>query len=239
MGSIRRGLVIMAKQPIPGAVKTRLCPPLTPEESAAFANAFLRDTVANAQQAECGEVVLAVAPAEDAWFAGMFPGLARLPQKGEDLGKRLNSVFEAAWRLRYQPCVVMGTDSPDLPPALLHEAFEALRSTPDGSDVILGPAKDGGYTLIGLKWRSPQLFANIAWSTERVLEQTLERAAAASLRVHLLREWQDVDEATDLTALAARLADAPAEVCPHTRRLLTAQADLALFQARIYPLDKK
>ena len=207
MGSIRQGLIIMAKQPIPGQVKTRLCPPLTPEEAAEFASTFLSDSVASAKQANCAEVVLAYSPATARdWFAERFPGIALIPQQGNDLGERLKNVLDAAWKLRYQPCVVIGTDSPDLPNTYLQEAFEALRPGSESHDLVLGPSEDGGYYLIGLKWRHPELFTEITWSTNQVLEQTLQRANSLHLRVHLLPTWQDVDTFADLQALQARLS---------------------------------
>src|SRR5258708_4219400 len=106
MGSLRPGLIVMAKQPMAPQAQTRLCPPLTPEQAAALAEAFLVDIVANAHRADCAEVVLAVAPeTAEAWFAQRFPGLARIVQRGADLGERLSGVLEAAWSRRYCPCV--------------------------------------------------------------------------------------------------------------------------------------
>ncbi len=221
MGSIRQAVIIMAKQPQAGQAKTRLCPPLTPKQAAELAEAFLQDTVANALRADCAETVLAYAPSEAvAWFAAQFPGLARIPQQGRDLGQRLAAAFDSAWRLGCQPCLAIGADSPDLPVEYLRSACEALRASPESADVVLGPAEDGGYYLIGLQRRQPRLFEAIDWSTERVLAQTLERAAALGLRVHLLPPWRDRDTAADLDHLRVHLQTAPADVCPATCRLL-------------------
>jgi glycosyltransferase A (GT-A) superfamily protein (DUF2064 family) len=101
-------------------------------------------------------------------------------------------------------------------------AFAALRPGPQGHDVVLGPAEDGGYYLIGLKWRQPRLFEAIAWSTGRVLAQTLERADSFGLRVHLLPPWYDIDTAADLARLRVYLETVPPEICPATRQLLAA-----------------
>jgi rSAM/selenodomain-associated transferase 1 len=221
MGSLRPGLIVMAKQPMAGLAKTRLCPPLTQEQAAGLADAFLVDIVANAQRADCAEVVLAIAPdTADAWFAQRFPGLARIVQLGADLGERLSGVFEAAWSRRYCPCVVIGADSPDLPPERLRAAFTALRSGPEGADLVLGPAEDGGYYLIGLKGKPPDLFREIAWSSEQVLAQTLARAEALDLRVHLLPNWYDIDTVADLERLRAGLATTRPDQCPATRAQL-------------------
>lgn len=221
MGSIRQAVIVMAKRPQAGRTKTRLCPPSTPEQAAMLAEAFLRDTVTNLQRADCAEIVLAYAPSEaEDWFAAQFPGLARISQPDGDLGTQMSAVLEAAWRLRYQPCVLVGADSPDLPAETLRAAFDALRPGPEGSDLVLGPAEDGGYYLLGLKWRQPALFEAIAWSTEQVFAQTLERAHALALRVHRLPLWYDLDTPADLDRLRARLAAAPPETCPATRQLL-------------------
>jgi glycosyltransferase A (GT-A) superfamily protein (DUF2064 family) len=117
--------------------------------------------------------------------------------------------------------VVIGADSPDLPPDLLRAAFDALHPGPDAADVVLGPATDGGYYLIGLRWKEPRLFTDIAWSTPQVLAQTQERADSLGLRVHLLPEWPDIDTPDDLERLHERLQSAPPEVCPRTRTLLS------------------
>jgi rSAM/selenodomain-associated transferase 1 len=189
----------MAKQPVAGKVKTRLCPPLTPDAAAQIAERFLRETVARAEEANCAEVVLAYAPSEgEAWFQEAFPGLARIAQPEGDLGARLIHVCEVAWQRRYQPCVLIGMDSPDMPPEFLQEAFEALRPGSEGSDVVLGPTDDGGYYLIGLKWREPRLFEEIAWSTDQVFAQTCERARVLNLKLHLLPQWHDIDTGDDL-----------------------------------------
>jgi rSAM/selenodomain-associated transferase 1 len=221
MGSLRRAAIVMAKQPERGQAKTRLSPPYTQAQAAALAEALLRDTLTNLTRAGCAETVLAFAPSEAAaWFAGEFPTLARIAQPDGDLGVRMRGVLDAAWRLRYQPCVLLGADSPDLPPDLLCAAFDALRPGAAGADVVLGPAADGGYYLLGLKERQPELFREIAWGSAYVLAQTRARAEARGLRVHLLPPWYDIDTAADLDRLHANLQTAPPEVCPATRKLL-------------------
>jgi rSAM/selenodomain-associated transferase 1 len=223
MGSLRRAILIMVKQPVAGRAKTRLCPPLTDEEAANLAEAFLRDTVANACKADCADVVLAYTPLESkAWFAYQFPDLLRIPQRGHDLGERLTAVFEDACSLRCQPCVVIGTDSPHLSPSLLCTALDMLQTGQESNDVVLGPAIDGGYYLIGLRWQQPALFKDIAWSTDQVLAQTQERAVKSGLRTVLLPEGFDVDTWSDLEDLQQHLQNAPSNLCPATSRQLTA-----------------
>jgi rSAM/selenodomain-associated transferase 1 len=220
MGSVRRGLCIMAKHPAPGQVKTRLCPPLNPEQAAEFAEAFLHDTLANCRKAARADLALAYTPLEsEAWFAARFPGVALLPQMGVGLGERLVNLFALAWKRRYQPCVVLGSDSPDLSSNLIQAAFDALEPGRDSADVVLGPTEDGGYYLIGLKWAQPELFRHVAWSTDQVLNQTLERATTLQLKTCLLPAWYDIDTHPDLTRLRAGLLHSPPETCPAARKV--------------------
>lgn len=221
MGCFRPAIIVMAKQPVAGQAKTRLCPPLTAVQAAALAKALLHDTVANARRADCAEVVLAYAPEEAAtWFASQFPGKAQIAQGNGELGERLTAVLEASWQRRYRPCIVMGADSPDLPTDFLCAALESLRPGAESAELVLGPAADGGYYLIGLQGRQPPLFTRIDWSTDRVLAQTLARAADLGLRTRLLEPWYDVDTIADLERLRANLQTAPSGVCPATRLLL-------------------
>lgn len=213
----------MATRPGSGHTLPRLCPPLTLEQAVGLAEALLHDTVQNVQRANCGEIVLACTPTEEeVWFAERFPGRARIPQRGADLGTQLISVLDEAWKRRYQPCVVIGTDSPDLPAEFLTAAFDALKPGPSCADVVLSPSQNGGYALIGLRWKEPRLFTDIAWGTSQEYSQLQERAASLALRVHLLPEWPEVDTPEDLEALRLRLHDAASEICPATRLVLAA-----------------
>lgn len=200
----------MAKRPQPGAVKTRLCPPLSNEQASALAEALLEDTVALVRRAACAELLIACSPAtEQAWFADRFPGVGLIPQIGDDLGARLAAVFAAAWKLRFRPCVVIGTDCPYLTPEILNAAFEALKPGQSGAEVALGPAQDGGYYLIGSNWPQPALFQDVDWSSDRVLAQTLAHAHRLRLPVRLLPRLSDIDLPTDLVRLRGAALSEP------------------------------
>ncbi|MFN3651948.1 MAG: TIGR04282 family arsenosugar biosynthesis glycosyltransferase [Armatimonadota bacterium] len=213
----RRRLVVMAKAPVAGAVKTRLSPPLAPAFAAALAAAFLRDELAAFSRLPHREAWLCYSPA--AAREQMLPLAEGLPvslqpQADGDLGTRLLRVFDETGL----PTVVVGGDSPDLSPERLEAAFRLLEE--GEAEVVLGPADDGGYYLIAARGPHPELFRDIPWSGPEVLALTLSRAAAAGLRVRLLPPWRDVDTPDDLRALRERLAHAAPEVATHTRAVL-------------------
>lgn len=145
---------------------------------------------------------------EEAMRSLLPPGVRLREQPKGDLGARLNGLFVEYLFDADTRVVIIGTDSPTMPSAFLHEAFAAL----DTHDVALGAARDGGYYAIGLKQPAPRLFTAIDWSTDRVHAQTLERAKELNLRVHDLPLWYDVDRAADLHQLGRAIvggADAP------------------------------
>jgi rSAM/selenodomain-associated transferase 1 len=237
----RCALGVMIKAPRAGASKTRLVPPLTHEEAARLSVAFLRDTAANMADAcaedSDGEVqavaVYTPAGAEDEFDKLLPPTFALLAQRGDTFGARLFNAASDLLRLGYESCCLIDSDSPTLPRALLTAALAELRRP--GDRLVLGPADDGGYYLIGMKRAHPRLFEEIAWSTADVLAQTVERARELNLDVGLLPAWYDVDDAATLRRLCVELFDAPdsdgdAAVCktklapyssPHTRAELT------------------
>jgi rSAM/selenodomain-associated transferase 1 len=191
---------MVAKEPVPGICKTRLCPPLTASDATDLYHGFVTDLVGKLRDLGAPGLTTGIAYTPDdalAYFEGEAPGLLLLPQEGADLGERLCGI---ARRSLKQPCdmvVIMSSDSPTIPSHLLLSAFDRLRE----SDVVLGPCFDGGYYLIGLSTFSPQLFERITWSTDQVLLQTVDRAREAGLSVSLLPPWYDVDTVEDLTQL--------------------------------------
>jgi uncharacterized protein len=206
-GTAPIALAIMAKRPQAGEVKTRLCPPLTPEKAAQVAHAFLLDKLEQARRIPGVARFVAFFPSEAEAFFRTQAGEAffLLPQRGADLGERLTDVSDRLLGAGFSAVMIIGTDSPTLPDAALQEAQEALAR--DQADVVLGPVDDGGYYLIGLRRPSPSLFHGIEWSTDTVLLQTLARAKAAGLRTHLLPRWFDVDTEPALRRLGRDLAD--------------------------------
>ncbi len=218
-------LIIMAKQPSYGAVKTRLCPPLSQGEAMRLYTAFLSDTVALVDAAcrLAGDVTpaLAYAPlvAHD-YFRALLPARFKLfPQKGNDLGERLSNLPLQARALGFGPTAMISSDSPTLAPALVANTFAELARPGADVDVVLGPCKDGGYYLIGMNEPQPALFKGITWSTEHVMRETLAAAEQASLRVAMLDTWYDADTVEDLHRMWDDL-EADDELAPHTRKVL-------------------
>lgn len=217
-------LAILAKAPVPGAVKTRLCPPLRPEEAADLCRAFLQDCLDRARAVPAVAAYLAYTPAEaEAFFtATAGAGIGLLPQGDGDLGQRMASVAGRLLAAGHPAVLLTGTDSPTLPAELLAEAADRLLRRP--ADLLLGPTADGGYYLLGLRRPLPGLFGELAWGTDAVLAQTLERAAAAGLAVELLPGWYDVDTGADLRRLAVALEAGEGWPARRTRAALRALA---------------
>jgi rSAM/selenodomain-associated transferase 1 len=204
---MENALIVVAKEPVPGFTKTRLCPPFTSQAAAEFYRCLMLDTLALVSRLDIADHTLAYTPADaHAYFEGLSPnGFRLIPQKGADLGQRLANALGRHIEMGYRRVVIMNSDGPTLPLAHLEEAFSGLGH----ADVTLGPGHDGGYYLIGLKHLYPELFQGIAWSTEQVIPQTLAICRQQGLTVHLLPEWYDVDVAADLERLSHDLARDP------------------------------
>jgi rSAM/selenodomain-associated transferase 1 len=198
-------VALFAKAPVPGRVKTRLSPPLTPEEAARVARALLTATI---------ETLVSSAPARWTLFLDGEPddglsalaaahGLGLRAQDGRDLGARLAAAFRHLRGEGAARVLAVGADAPTLPPGRLAEAVRAL----DECDVVLGPTEDGGYYLVGTASPREEIFRDIPWSTASVLSATLARAEAAGLAVRLLPPWYDVDSVEELRRLRGELGD--------------------------------
>jgi rSAM/selenodomain-associated transferase 1 len=215
----------MAKAPRPGKVKTRLSPPLTPDQASALNICFIRDTTENIQQvteASNSAGLVAYTPAGDeSAFHGLLPsGFQLIAQRGDDFGERLLYACEDLFASGFGAVCLIDSDSPTVPQDALLQAVERL-SFP-GDRMVLGGSDDGGYYLIGVKHLHHRLFEKIDWSTERVFEQTLERAREIGLRVELLPTWYDVDDSVTLDRLRRELT-APSGTgydAKHTRAYL-------------------
>ncbi|SVB12242.1 uncharacterized protein METZ01_LOCUS165096 [marine metagenome] len=199
-------IVVFAKDPRPGSVKTRLTPFLSPEEAADLYQAFIRDTLRTALCVPGTQTCVAFTPQEaEASLQALTESndIEWFPQSGDSLGSRLQAAFDHAFQQGASRVVTIGSDCPSLQPSVLSQAFEAL----SGSDVVLGPATDGGYYLIGLANQGSEsdryrtLFKDIAWSTETVYEQTLGAIDDVRLTLMELPEWSDVDKPVDLLRL--------------------------------------
>ena len=183
-----------------------------------LAAAFVQDSVRNARQ--IADVLIAYSPANGSHLLErLLPaGLGWTAQRGDDLGDRMGAAMADAAGSGFSPLVVIGTDSPTLPPACIDEAIQTLHS--GIADVVFGPTEDGGYYLVGARQPQPGLFDGVAWSSETVLTQTVANAYRLSLRCHLLPAWHDVDTGEDLARLRQELDADPAiqERVPATAR---------------------
>jgi uncharacterized protein len=181
-------LAVFARAPEPGRVKTRLSPALPPDLACDLYRAMLRDTFEATTEAHADERYVYWAEQKSS-VSAPTDGLQVRVQQGADLGARLDHAFGELLRALDDRVVIMGADCPGLDAAALRSAFEALESR----DLVLGPTRDGGYYLVGLRRPAPQIFRGIAWSTEQVLDQTLERARDAKLTIAALDELEDLD----------------------------------------------
>lgn len=213
-------VAVFAKAPTAGRVKTRLIPPLSPEEAARVARALLEDTLHRFPAAIAAPFTLFLDGEADEALgeAAARAGVAIRPQGTGDLGARLARAFAALREGGAERVVAIGSDSPTLDPARIAEALEALRS----GDAALGPTEDGGYYLIGARRGEADLFRDVPWSTARVARVTRERARGSGLSLRLLSPWYDVDDAESLRR-AAR--DATPGRCPALARVLVELGD--------------
>ena len=196
-------LLVVAKQPAPGQTKTRLCPPLTHDQAADLYDCFLRDTLSIMRKVPDVRCAIGYLP-EDAqgYFQQLAPDMGLTCQRGDSLGERLDHLLTEALLGGSQRAVVMDSDSPTLPAAYLSQAFDDLVH----ADVVLGPTRDGGYYLIGVKQPQPRLLREVQMSTPRVLADTLALAESNGLTVSLLPSWYDVDTVEDLHQLEDEVA---------------------------------
>jgi len=209
---------VFAKEPHPGQVKTRLCPPLQAAQAARCHRAFAADTVARLSALADVRVVLAATPDRASpWLTSLARrfGVELVWQGPGELGTRMRRCLARAGREPAATAIV-GTDSPDLPVAYVREALVTL----EHPGTVIGPARDGGYYLIGCRGPVPPIFAlEAAWGSSGVLSETLQRLRDWPGGVRLLADWWDVDDGASLAALAARL-DADAADCLATRAVL-------------------
>lgn len=210
-----RVLVVMAKAPRPGAVKTRLAPSLPPEAVSSFYRCLLDDTMVLARSLSDADVAI-MCPDSDVDELKRLVGsdVDVLAQTGDGLAAGLTSVF-AHFAEGHRRVIAFNSDSPHLPRSVLEAAFEVLAA----HDLVVGPTHDGGYYLVGAKTSYPTLFANDGMGTNSALQRLLSRARSLQLSVGFANTFYDIDVADDLTRLAAELHLAP-ERAPRTARWL-------------------
>lgn len=222
-------LVIVCRTPAAGQSKTRLSPPLRPDECAAISACFIKDMARTiGRLAADGGVscyALYTPQGSEAALREMLPdGFALLPQAGDDLGARLTRGFDDLLSAGHDAAVLVGADSPTLPLPTLQAAVNAVRGN---DNMVIGPAHDGGYNLIGLSKPHPRLFEDIRWSTKDVNRLTLDRAREIGLAVVNVPGWYDVDDEASLRILEDELDGRPPAFAasvgadaPATRRFL-------------------
>lgn len=219
---------VMAKAPQPGRSKTRLCPPLRPDQAATLSGAFLRDTTQNiADAARVAHIAAyaAYAPygAEETLTAYLAEGTALVladgsistPEGVEGFGRCLLHAIGGMLERGHPAACVLSSDSPTLPTRLLVEA--ARRLLAPGDRAVLGASEDGGYYLLGLKAPHARMFTDIAWSTEGVADATRERARELGLELVEFEPWYDVDDAASLATL---IEDETGYAAPATRAVI-------------------
>ena len=222
-------LAVMTKAPQAGRVKTRLVPPLTPEQAAELNKCFLRDTAAAISSAcsrsetatgACGIAVYTPVGAESAYNDILPADFSLLPQRGEKFGERLYFAVEDLFKCGFKSVCLIDSDSPTVLAQHFAEAVELLSTSQNR--VVLGPSDDGGYYLIGVKKPHRHLFEQIDWSTDRVLTQTIQRATEIGLEIKLLPTGYDVDDGATLRRLCNELLakTTSADIAPHTREFL-------------------
>ena len=214
-------LVVFAKDPRPGAVKTRLSPPLSPEQAASLYRCMLVDALSCSRDAARrvdATLVLALHPPEAVarWREILDTEIEVRAQEGRDLSTRMSTCFAALRAEGFERIVLRGSDSPALPAALLVDAFAAL----ERCDLVLGPDRAEGYNLVGARVPIPGLFDH-PMSTASVLEDTLANARRSGLETSLLAPSDDIDVAADLLRLqAAHERGKSPSPCPRTLEFL-------------------
>jgi len=220
VGRADEAVVLMAKAPVPGRVKTRLCPPLAPAEAARLCACMLGD--AAEEISSVGRIArylfLDRPVAANAMREAPFSSFERFPQRGKDLGEKMWDAAATAFRRGARRVVIVGADCPSLSAGTVRRAFLELST---GASVVFGPSADGGYYLVGLACPDERLFRKFTWSTPTVLLDTVARCRALSIPFSFLPPERDVDTGEDLLALRewARTHSRPA--CPRTREWIT------------------
>ncbi len=197
---LRAHVLVLAKEPVPGRVKTRLSPPLTDEQCAEVATACLSATLDAVAATPAVARTLVVDGRPGPWLPA---GFSVLPQRGGPLGDRLAAALDDAWAWRPLPLLLVGMDTPQLTPHLLGEALDTLL-TP-GTDAVLGHAPDGGWWALGLQAPLPGAFDGVPMSTARAGQVQAQRLAALGCTVAPLPQLVDIDEVSDLLAVSAGL----------------------------------
>jgi rSAM/selenodomain-associated transferase 1 len=190
---MKQAVLIFAKNLIHGEVKTRLAETIGNDRAFSVYKELLQHTKDITKNIDADKTIFYSnnIDEKDIWKHETYK---KQMQKGNDLGERMLNAFEHAFKNGYEEVVIIGTDCFELTSSIINDAFTFLKK----HDIVIGPAKDGGYYLLGMKKLYPELFQNIYWSTENVLIQTIAVCSKGSLTYHLLQQLSDVDEEKDL-----------------------------------------
>jgi rSAM/selenodomain-associated transferase 1 len=200
---MKKELIVFAREPLPGEVKTRLGVAIGDNAAAELYESMLLDVLKTTRQlSDVNTVVFWDCKKNSLPLMAERYRCSSRRQIPGDLGQRMQGAFEEMFADDCELCCIIGSDAPDLPLSYILQAYQLLETT--HTDIVLGPSTDGGYYLLGLRQVWPQLFANIPWSTPDVLEQSLAAAQGLGLTVSLLPEWQDIDTLEDLLAFQER-----------------------------------
>ncbi len=200
---MKKGLIVFAREPLRGEVKTRLAAAVGDQVAADLYESMLQDVLKTARQLTDIETVVFWDCEKESLpvLSEKYSCNSRCQIAG-NLGQRMQAAFEEMFADGCELCCIIGSDAPDLPLPYIQESYQLLAAMQ--IDVVFGPSLDGGYYLLGLRQLRPQLFVNIPWSTADVLEQSLAAAQGLELETALLPEWQDIDTIEDLQAFQER-----------------------------------
>ncbi|MBI2986519.1 MAG: TIGR04282 family arsenosugar biosynthesis glycosyltransferase [Deltaproteobacteria bacterium] len=206
MATHANALVVMAKAPVTGMVKTRLVPPLSPEEAAELYRCLLLDILEGLKSFGAADLFVAFTPVASAPSIKALapPNFACFAQRGEELGERMYNIFTDLSTKGYRNVIIVGSDLPVLPPRFLEDAFVMLQRSE--MSVVLGPSRDGGYYLIGMSQPIAEIFKDMPWGSGLVLFKTVQRLGSLGVIPYFLPPWFDIDKPEDLRYLAS-LAD--------------------------------
>ena len=209
---MNRTIIIMAKVPRAGNVKTRLESFLSQKQCVSLSEAFLEDAV-NKVQAQQSRLIIAFSPPPERDYFAKYEvvDFTLIEQTGSDLGEKMFNAFQFAFSNDSDAIVMIGTDSPTFPVEFIERAFVYL----DKTDVVLGEAEDGGFYLIGLRTLNKKIFENVVWSSANTFEQTRKNIEKIGLSLSLLPTWFDVDVPADLAKLQNSLIK-HSDQSPHT-----------------------
>lgn len=226
MSASRPALIVFCREPVAHQAKTRLIGAITPAAAAALSDAFIRDALAKAVAIHPSRLVIAASAAHSAGRSEYFRRMARrfgaelIDQGSGSLGKRMASALDP---FSFHGALLIGTDTPSLPQAMLAASLDAIRRT----RVVIAPSLDGGYYAVGVRGAIPPIFTGIRWGRGNVFDSTVKRLARARIPYALGPAWYDVDRWTDVLLLAAHLRllararrRAGASPCPATESVL-------------------